>query len=269
MKKKIYLCMLLLLMIGGITGCQKADEKISSMDMQESERVETKEKAEDESKDKVEGSQPSETENSLSNTTQKVEDKTYNIEDYGTIEEKQQEYLENGTENVAYYYEMENFFFSDTLSNAASINHTLQQIYDEYEKGYIEGAAEYQSGWFDGPPMNIPYAYWHILNLTYVGDDYVSIQYNDVSYMGGAHPYSWFDGITIDCKTGEQVSASQLLGKSDEEILTEISNTMGHDGVSTWDDVDFYLTDSSIVFFYRMPGFWEDVVLKREDARGD
>ena len=82
--------------------------------------------------------------------------------------------------------------------------------------------------------------------------------------MGGAHPYSRFDGITIDCKTGQQVSASQLLEKSDEEILTEISNEMGFDYIGTWDDVDFYLTDSTMVFFYRMPGYWDDVVLQRE-----
>ncbi len=44
--------------------------------------------------------------------------------------------------------------------------------------------------------------------------------------MGGAHPYSRFDGITIDCKTGEEVFASHFLEKGDEEILEEISNTM-------------------------------------------
>lgn len=102
-----------------------------------------------------------------------------------------------------------------------------------------------------------------MLSISYIGEDYVSILYNAVSYMGGAHPYSQFDGITIDCKTGEEVSASQLMGKSDDEILTEISNRMGLDIAGTWDEIDYYLTDSEIVFFYRMPGYWEDVVLER------
>lgn len=206
----------------------------------------------------------SETESGLDDTAVSDVGKTYRLEEYGTVEEKQQEYLADGTGNMSYYYKMEKFFFSDTLSNAVQVNHTLQQIYDEYEEDYIEEAKmhEYEVD----EVVNTPYSYWHILSLEYIGEDYVSILYNDVYYMGGAHPYSRFDGITIDCKTGEQISASQLLEKSDEEILTEISNAMGFDFIGTWDDVDFYLTDSTIVFFYRMPGFWEDVILQRNIA---
>ena len=81
--------------------------------------------------------------------------------------------------------------------------------------------------------------------------------------MGGAHPYSNLVGITIDCRTGKQVTASELLGKSDDEILKEVSKTMGMDVIGTWDDISFYITDSTIVFFYRMPLFWDDVVWPR------
>ena len=35
---------------------------------------------------------------------------------------------------------------------------------------------------------------------------------------------------------------------------------MGLDTVASWDEVDSYLTDSTIVFFYQMPNYWEDVV---------
>lgn len=38
---------------------------------------------------------------------------------------------------------------------------------------------------------------------------------------------------------------------------------MGLSDIATWEDIDFYLIDSTIVFFYRMPNFWEDVVLLR------
>ena len=79
--------------------------------------------------------------------------------------------------------------------------------------------------------------------------------------MGGAHPYSYFDGITIDCKTGQEITAAELLGKSSDEILQQVSDEMGMDTVASWDEVDFYLTDSTIVFFYRMPNYWEDVEL--------
>lgn len=221
MRKRILFCMIFLMLVGSAAGCGKAEEG-----------------------DSGEGTGAQD---------------AYKLEEYGTVEETQQEYLADGTENVSYYYKMEKFFFSDVLSNADLVNHTLQQIYEEYEASYIKDAEVYESG--EEEP---PYAYLHILSLEYVGEDYVSILYNDVYYMGGAHPYSCFDGITIDCKTGELVSASQLLGKSDEEILTEVGNEMGFDSVGTWEDVDFYLTNSEIVFFYRMPGYWEDVVLPRE-----
>ena len=98
------------------------------------------------------------------------------------------------------------------------------------------------------------------MKLTLVGEDYISIKYNDISYMGGAHPYSYFDGITIDCETGKEITAAELLGKDSDEILQQVSDEMGLDTVASWDEVDFYLTDSTIVFFYRMPNYWEDVV---------
>lgn len=185
----------------------------------------------------------------------------YDIEEYGTVQESRQEFFEEGTGELFFYYEMEKFFFNDGFPNAVSLNQTLQHIYDGYEDSYREVAEAYEG---DKESLNTPFEYWRILSITYVGEDYVSILYNDVSYMGGAHPYSRFDGITIDCKTGEEVLASQFLEKSNEEILTEISDRMGLDVTGTWDDIDFYLTDSTIVFFYRVPGFWEDVVLRKK-----
>lgn len=223
-KERLFFCMTALMLTGSAAGCGKADEG-----------------------DAGEGTGAQD---------------TYRLEEYGTVEEKRQEYFTDGTEKVSYYYKLEKFFFGDVPANADLVNQTLSQIYEEYEAGYIEEAEVYESGGEDA--SEIPYSYLKMVSLEYAGEDYVSVLYNDVYHMGGAHPYSCFDGITIDCKTGEQVSASQLLGKSDEELLTEVSNAMGLDSVGTWEDMDFYLTDSEIVFFYRMPGFWEDVVLQRE-----
>lgn len=192
----------------------------------------------------------------------------YDINEYGTVQETRQDFPDEETGEIYYYYEMEKFFFHEGFPNAASINQTLQHIYDGYEDSYREATEAYEENW---KSLNTPLEYWriwHILSITYVGEDYVSILYNDVSYMGGVHPYSWFDGITIDRKTGEEVPASQLLGKSDEEILEEISGRLGQDVTGKWDEMDFYLTDSTIVFFPRMPGTWEDsVVLPREERR--
>lgn len=187
----------------------------------------------------------------------------YPMEDYGTIEIKQADYLDANGE-IAFFYTLECFSFSDSFP--AVLNQTLQEFYDALDSEYKEWAedagmtAGEASG---GAAPYTPYELLHFLNIWYVGEDYVSILYNHVTYIGGAHPYSWYDGITIDCRTGEQISASELLGKSDDAILQEISSKMGLDATATWDDVDFYLTDSNIVFFYRMPQYWEDVVLPR------
>lgn len=186
----------------------------------------------------------------------------FEIEEYGWIEEKKQEYFEEGTKELTYYYNMEQFFVKDTLENADKINSALQEIYKEYEITY---SSEAENNPYAPEGVQVPYSFFHILRITYVGQDYISILYNDVCDMGGAHPYSRMDGITIDCKTGEQVLASQLVEKEDEEILKEVSDAMGFDSLGTWEDIDFYLTDSTIVFFYRMPGYWDDVEWNRDE----
>lgn len=62
---------------------------------------------------------------------------------------------------------------------------------------------------------------------------------------------------------GKEVSATELLGESDEQVLEKVCNLMGMYEVTDWEDIDFYLQKDKIVFFYRMPGYWEDVVLGR------
>lgn len=251
MKKKNMVWIILCFVIAGATGCQSTKKELPSVETEAQEEVQTK--AQTEAQKEVQTETQTEVET--------IEDRIYSTEEYGTVEEMKQEFLDEETGEVCYYYEMENFYVRDTLPNAASINDALQLQYDEYEASYLEEAEIYQSG---SEGMAAPYSNWHLLEVTYVGEDYISILYNDIGYMGGAHPYSQLDGITIDCKTGQPVLASQLLKRTDEDILAEISSTMGMDVMATWDDIDFYLTDSEIVFFYRMPNYWDDVVLQRE-----
>lgn len=54
--------------------------------------------------------------------------KVYDLDIYGTIEEVRQEFLEEESAEVSYYYEMEKFYLNDTFPNSAAINGTLQQI---------------------------------------------------------------------------------------------------------------------------------------------
>lgn len=191
-------------------------------------------------------------------------EKYSNTEMYGSIEDKKQEYYGKVADKVTYYYEVERFYFNDDFP--VVINNALKQIYDEHEKKYKEGSSNYSSGKVqetigeEEPPS---YNFFHFLEIDYIGDDYISILYNDVSYMGGIHPYSQYEGITINRKTGKIVTASELLGKSDDEILKEVSETMGMEVIATWDGIGFYITDSTIVFFYRMPNYWDDVVWSR------
>ncbi|MCI8615995.1 MAG: hypothetical protein HFJ01_13060 [Lachnospiraceae bacterium] len=199
----------------------------------------------------------------------KEEEKRYRPEDYGVVEmEKEEFYGKDG--EVSYYYKMENFYLSDTFSRR--VNAALQKIYDDYEAQYLRTAELIESGFdeFDesaNPTLSAadtPYDYWQLVGLKYVGKDYISILYNDIPYMSNTHPYSRFDGITINCRTGKEVTASEFLEKSNEEILEEVSKKMGLEDTATWDDIDFYLTESSIVFIYRVPDWWEDVVMPRK-----
>lgn len=212
-----------------------------------------------------------ETEEVQNNETTKTYEPTYGFTEesrkelntYGFVEESRKEFFDEENGGMSYYYKMERFFVNDSFANAALVNNTLKQIYDKYEENYLQASEIHSSGVHN---IAAPYSYWHILWINYVGDDYISITYNDVYYMGGAHPYSRFDGITIDCRTGEEVFAPHFLQKSDEEILIEVSSKMGFDQiVASWDKIDFCLKDDSIVFFYRFPGFWDDVAIQRED----
>lgn len=98
--------------------------------------------------------------------------------------------------------------------------------------------------------------------FTYVGEDYVSLVHNNVCYMGGAHPYSARDGITIDCATGEILSAQQFLDDSDEKIGEQLQKILGMDSVFM-EEWDYYLSKTSVVFFYYDPRFWEPVAIRR------
>lgn len=191
---------------------------------------------------------------------------TYSSEEYGTLETNHQSaLLSDGTE--CYYYEIEEYYFNDSVNHASVINDTLRGIYQEIESGYEADSEYYKnadnpSEDYQGegePEINVPYNLYKFYGLYYVGEDYVSLVYNDVYYLGGAHPYSNLYGITIDVNTGKQVTASEVTGQSDADLLNMIKISMGMDTDPTWEDVDYYITNTTIVYFYRQPNFYEDV----------
>lgn len=176
---------------------------------------------------------------------------------YGQMKTVHEEFkAEDGSDT--YYYDMECFYFDD--SYPAVLNETLQAYYDSVEEGYKQDAQVYTDPFEEN--VNTPYDSLIFQYFTYVGEDYVSLVYNDVCYMGGAHPYSAWDGITIDCSTGEMVDVRQFLDDSDEEIGAQLQAILGMDDVSL-EEWDYYLSDTSVVFFYYDPRFWEPVAVRR------
>lgn len=191
----------------------------------------------------------------------KDEEKVYLTEDYGEIEEYGGEFYFD-EDNKGFYYHIESFYLnSDFLY---TMNDTLEEIYDEYLEQYLETQDWYmEQGKQELPEGNVPYSKLVFQGVQYVDNDYISLLFNDVTYMGGATAYSRLDAITLDRHTGKEVSASEILGESDDELLHWVNKLMGLDEEADWEDLDFYLQDEKIVFFYRVPGFGEEVILRR------
>lgn len=177
---------------------------------------------------------------------------------YGKMEMIHEEFVgEEGSVN--FYYDMECFYFDDDYPEV--LNERLQEYYDSVEESYLKDAQVYTKPFEDN--YDTPYNHLIFQFFTYIGEDYVSLVYNDVSYMGGAHPYSSMKGITIDCASGDIVSAQQFLADSDEIIGEHLQAVLGMDSASM-DAWEFYLTKTSVVFFYYDPKYWDSVAVRRE-----
>lgn len=176
---------------------------------------------------------------------------------YGEMETVHEEFP-NEDGSVTFYYDMECFYFDDTYPEV--LNETLQTYYASVEESYLQDSQVYTEPLEEN--TNIPYDSLIFQYFTYVEEDYVSLVYNNVCYMGGAHPYSAMDGITIDCKSGEIVTVQRFLNDSDEKIGERLQEILGMDSVSM-DEWDYYLTKTSVVFFYYDPRFWEPVAIRR------
>ena len=200
-------------------------------------------------------------------------------EDYGHIEEKDFSFV-NELDETVYYYEMELFHFDEgtvpknVITCLEAYHERKEAEYQKYgeemldeewkhrlaiENGEIEPDEE-------GPEGNGMYDKCFFQYIPYIGEDYVSIVYYEINCMGGAE-YGTLEAVTIDCKTGEEVTAAEILGiTNDAELRCEISDKMGVEGILTWDELDYYITDKVIVFLgkpYWMQGNYEDVVVYR------
>ena len=197
-------------------------------------------------------------------------------EDYGHIEEKDFSFV-NELDETVYYYEMELLHF-DESAVPENVIRCLEAYHERKEAEYQQyGEEELDAEWKhrlaiengeiepdeEGPEGNGMYDKCFFQYIPYIGEDYVSLVYYEMNCMGGME-YGTLEGITIDCKTGKEVTAAEVLGITNEaELRCEISDKMGVEGILTWDELDYYITDKAIVFFgkpYWMQGNYEDVV---------
>lgn len=201
--------------------------------------------------------QPPVTEKQISNYVLFSETPEMDSANYGNIKLEHEDF-KNQDDHIYFYYDIECFYFTDNYPEV--LNETLQTYYDSVIESYNQDSKVYDGDLNDAP--NTPYDSLIFQYLSYVGDDYVSLVYNHVTYMGGAHPYSALDGITIDCNTGEIVSVNRFIDDSWDKIGEQLENILGIDKYDA-NEWDYYITENNVVFFYYDPRFWDSVATKR------
>ena len=194
-------------------------------------------------------------------------------EEWGRIDEKDFQFI-NELDDVVYYYQMENFHFDENKVTQPVID-TLNRLCEEKENEYKEwGDSLMEEDWkhrlavengeFEGESSHNK---WFFQYISYIGEDYVSLVYCEITGMGGPNEYNTLEAYTIDCTTGNILTASEILGiQNDAALRCEISDKMGTEQFLTWDELGYYITDKAIVFFgkeYWMQGTYEDVIVWR------
>ena len=185
----------------------------------------------------------------------------YEETECGDIKQEHEEF-KNQSGGIFFYYDMECFYFNEAYP--AILNETLRAYYDEKKESYRLDSEPYAGGSHEDAP-GTPYESLIFFYITYVGDDYVSLVFNDVDYYGAAHPYSAVEGVTIDCSTGEIVTVDRFIDDSDEEIEEQTGAVTGGGGYDpqNW---SWFITENSVVFFYKSPvnpSFWDWVATER------
>ena len=119
------------------------------------------------------------------------EDAWLSWEDYGECSNTVKDFY-NDDEKKTYYYEMDEFFFSD--EKYAKVNDYLQQMYENYRTQYEEEGENHTGAYelvdetlSEGQRYDDNYLVFN--GITLADDEYVSLHFNDtVYYAGAAHP---------------------------------------------------------------------------------
>lgn len=106
-----------------------------------------------------------------------------------------------------------------------------------------------------------------MVSIPYVGEDYVSLIFNDVvSYVGAAHPASYFIPVTINVKNGEIVTPEKVLNLSWSEICATMRMNEQNEE-EFMEEYGFYLADHTLTYKYRTSVFVEEIVIKRYEKQ--
>lgn len=195
-------------------------------------------------------------------TSEPIEDTFYDKEKYGYIDAKEQSYT-NFEGQECGYADFDCYYFTDdTNSNKFDlVNQTLQKLYDETAAEYQSYCEDYLYD-YEAEEDSVSF-YLYLVSIPYVGEDYVSLIFNDiVSYAGAAHPASYFIPVTISVETGELVTPEEVLNLSWPEICATVGMNE-QDEEEFMAEYGFYLTDHTLTYKYRTNVFVEEIVIKR------
>lgn len=190
----------------------------------------------------------------MESTSDIAESDELSFEQYGAVKEVEKTfYSHKDKEQEVYHYTIEQFFFDKKYAYAETVNRTLSDIYEDFAKSEDafgkerrnNTAEDYESG------MGVEEGKLLFSKLTYADEKYCSICFNNVAYMGGAHPYTYQVSYTIDSQTGEILDAEDILGKSKEDIMAENPQLQSWENSS--DEIygygSYYLTKDNLVFY--------------------
>lgn len=264
-----YICIVSIFLTIALMGCKKNEllELNQEATVSETENLtgETSNRKTEENTEREEMEIVEETE-AVENTLSAEENETvYLKEDYGVVSENRKDYYNDIQENT-YYYEIDEFYFAE--DKYAVVNKVLQQIYAQIESEYEEEAERYIGSYeldssIENEAQKINYCEYICNGLLYVGDDYVSLLFNNCIYWeGAAHPYSYFDPVTINVRTGEIVTPEEVLG-IDWETIREQGNIGMEDEEVFSEEYGFYITDRKLVYIYRTNVFVDTIEIER------
>lgn len=193
------------------------------------------------------------------------EDAWLSWEDYGECSNTVKDFY-NDDEKKTYYYEMDEFYFSD--EKYAKVNDYLQQMYEEYRAQYEEEGENHTGAYelvdetlSEGQRYDDNYLVFN--GITLADDEYVSLHFNDtVYYAGAAHPLSYYIPVTISVATGEEVTPEEVLGKTWDEIRA--AGSIEEENEENFNaDYGFYITEKELCYLYRTNFFVEEIRIPR------